>query len=40
MGRTIGAAVGLILFVLFALYGITRTPNTPASRPVATRASR
>jgi hypothetical protein len=42
MGRTIGAAVGAILFVLFAIYGITRTPNTPASRPIAAaaRASR
>ena len=42
MGRTIGAAVGAILFVLFALYGITRTPDTPASRPAvtATRAAR
>lgn len=39
MGRTIGAAVGAILFVLFALKCIPRTPDTPASRPVASHAS-
>jgi hypothetical protein len=39
MSRTIGAALGAILFVLFILKCIPRTPDSPTARPVTAHAS-